>query len=84
MNPLLAPWHGPYGGVPPWDQMRPRDFPAAFEAAVADERAEIDAIVGNSDPATFENTFTAKERAGKHARPPRHHVRGSPTEHHHG
>ena len=22
-NPLLAPWAGPYGGVPPWDQGAP-------------------------------------------------------------
>src|SRR5690606_17291576 len=28
-NPLLAEWSGPYGGVPPWDQVRPEDFPEA-------------------------------------------------------
>ena len=26
--PLLAPWTGPYGGVPPWDQARARRVPA--------------------------------------------------------
>jgi peptidyl-dipeptidase Dcp len=64
MNPLLAPWPGPYGGVPPWDQMRPEHFPGAFEAALAEELKEIDAIVANTDEATFDNTFAAMERAG--------------------
>ena len=32
-NPLVAPWTGPYGGVPPWDQAKPELFPGAFEAA---------------------------------------------------
>lgn len=35
-NPLLAPWTGPYGGVPPWDKVKPELFPAAFEAALAE------------------------------------------------
>ena len=26
-NPLLAPWTGPYEGVPPWDKLDPELFP---------------------------------------------------------
>ena len=26
-NPMLAPWTGPYEGVPPWDKMDPELFP---------------------------------------------------------
>ncbi len=64
-NPLTAPWTGPYGGVPPWDQMTPQQFPEALEAAVEEERREIDAIVRTSDTPTFENTLAALDRAGR-------------------
>jgi peptidyl-dipeptidase Dcp len=64
-NPMLAKWSGPYGGVPPWDQVRPELFPDAYEAALAQHRAEIDAIAGNSEPPTFENTMAALDGAGE-------------------
>ncbi len=64
-NPLLAPWTGPFGGVPPWDLVTPDLFPGAFTAALAEERAEIAAIAGNSQPPTFENTIAAMQRAGQ-------------------
>jgi peptidyl-dipeptidase Dcp len=64
-NPLTRPWSGPYGGVPPWDQARPELFPAAFEAALAEQRAEIDAIGADSSAPTFENTIAALERSGQ-------------------
>ena len=34
-NPLLAEWKGPYGGTPPFDQVKPELFPAALMAATA-------------------------------------------------
>ena len=64
-NPLIAPWAGQYGGVPPWDSVRPEHFPGAFEAALAEERAEIAAIVANREAPTFENTVAALERSGR-------------------
>ncbi|HZA33620.1 MAG TPA: hypothetical protein VE505_01770, partial [Vicinamibacterales bacterium] len=64
-NPLLGEWAGPFGGVPPWDIVKPELFPAAFAAALADEHREIEAISGNTQPPTFENTIAAMERAGK-------------------
>ncbi|HVG73274.1 MAG TPA: hypothetical protein VM819_20340, partial [Vicinamibacterales bacterium] len=64
-NPLAAPWAGPYGGVPPWDFVRPEHFPAAFEAALAEERSEIAAVVANREAPTFENTIAALERSGR-------------------
>jgi peptidyl-dipeptidase Dcp len=64
-NPLLAPWPGPYGGVPPWDRVKPADFPAAFEAALAEQRVEIAAIVADAADASFENTIAALERSGR-------------------
>ena len=62
---MTAPWAGPYGGVPPWDRMAPEHFPPAFEAAIAEQRREIDVIVGNSAAPTFENTLAALERSGR-------------------
>ncbi|MEM8694820.1 MAG: M3 family metallopeptidase [Pseudomonadota bacterium] len=63
-NPLLADWTGPYEGVPPWDQMAPEHFSGAFEAAMAEMRAEVQAIVDNPEPPTFENTNAAMELVG--------------------
>jgi peptidyl-dipeptidase Dcp len=63
-NPLLATWTGPYGGVPPWDQVRASDFEPAFEAAIAARRAEYLAIANSAEPATFDNTIAAMERSG--------------------
>jgi len=43
-NPLLPRWTGPYGGVPPFDQVKVEHFEAALEAAMAEQLAEIDTI----------------------------------------
>jgi peptidyl-dipeptidase Dcp len=64
-NPLLGEWAGPFGGVPPWDLIKPELFPAAFAAALAEEHRELEAISGSTQPPTFENTIAAMERAGK-------------------
>jgi peptidyl-dipeptidase Dcp len=64
-NPLIAPWPGPFGGVPPWDRMSPALFPDAFDSAIAEQRREIDAIVASPDAPTFENTIAASERSGR-------------------
>ncbi|WP_436714835.1 M3 family metallopeptidase [Roseiconus lacunae] len=62
---LLRPWTGPYGGVPPWDRVRPEDFTAAFDEAIKMAQADIDAIATQADPPTFANTVVAMEDAGK-------------------
>ena len=62
---LLSPWSGPYGGVPPWNLVRPDEFVANFEAAIVAAEKEIDAIASNPAPATFENTIVALETAGR-------------------
>lgn len=60
-NPLLAPWTGPYGGVPAFDQVKTEQFAPAFEAAMTTCLAEIDAIAHNKAKPTFENTLAALE-----------------------
>ena len=64
-NPMLAPWTGPYGGVPPFEKVAVKDFKGALEAAMADQLAEIDRIANDPAPPTFENTIAAQERAGR-------------------
>ncbi|MBP6675091.1 MAG: M3 family metallopeptidase [Vitreoscilla sp.] len=61
---LLAPWTGPYGGVPPFDRIRVADFEPALVQAMAWCRAEIDAIANNPAPPNFDNTLVALEKAG--------------------
>jgi peptidyl-dipeptidase Dcp len=62
---LRAPWSGPHGGAPPFDRVKPDQFPAAFEAALLDNQREIAAITDSSEPPTFENTIAALEGAGR-------------------
>lgn len=62
---LLRPWTGPYGGVPPWNLVRPEEFVSAFETAIANAQSEISAIAENPRSPTFENTIVALETAGK-------------------
>jgi peptidyl-dipeptidase Dcp len=64
-NPLLAEWTGPYGGVPPWDQVRATLFPEAFQFAIDEQRREIAAIASSPQPPTFANTIEALERSGE-------------------
>jgi peptidyl-dipeptidase Dcp len=65
MNPLLAEWTGPYGGVPPWDRVRPDLFPEALQQGIDELLAEVEAIAANPAPPTFENTFVPMEDAGR-------------------
>ena len=64
-NPLLAPWSGPYGGIPPFDRVDVADMKPALEAAMAENLAEVDRIANNPAPPTFENTIAALERSGR-------------------
>ena len=64
-NILLADWTGPYGGVPPWDQVKPELFDEAIQFAVDDVKREFAAIADNPEPPTWENTINASEKAGE-------------------
>ena len=64
-NPLLAEWTGPYGGVPPFDKVRPEHFKPALEFAMAENLANVDRIANDPAPPTFENTIAALERSSR-------------------
>ena len=62
-NPLLEQSNTPYG-VPAFDQVKLEHYLPAFEAGIAEKRAEVDAIVNNEAEPTFENTIVALDRSG--------------------
>jgi peptidyl-dipeptidase Dcp len=64
-NILLQDWTGPYGGVPPWDKVKPDLFPQAFQVGVDQLLAETDAIANNPQAPTFANTIEAMEKSGR-------------------
>ena len=63
IDPALVDWNG-LNGLPRFDLVRDEAFAASFDAALAEHEAEIDAIAGNPEAPTFENTIVALEIAG--------------------
>ncbi|MFJ5696696.1 M3 family metallopeptidase [Arthrobacter sp. NPDC093139] len=63
-NPLLSPSGLPFG-LPPFEAIEDTHYAEAVDAGLAEHLAEIQAIAGNPDPATFENTALAMERSGR-------------------
>jgi peptidyl-dipeptidase Dcp len=64
-NPLLAPWTGPYGGVPPFDKVEVGLFVPALEAGMSEQLAAISKITSETAPPTFANTIVALERSDR-------------------
>jgi peptidyl-dipeptidase Dcp len=62
---LLAPWPGPYGGLPPLAGASPGAIEEAMRDAIGMKRAEVQAIASNAAPPTFENTAEAVEDCGR-------------------
>lgn len=63
-NPLMAPSPLPYG-IPPFASITTADYEAAVRGGLQEHLAEIQAIVDDAAPATFENTAVAMERSGR-------------------
>ncbi|WP_310384719.1 M3 family metallopeptidase [Roseateles sp.] len=63
-NPLLQDWQTPYG-LPPFAAIQTQHFAPAFEAALAQHRAELDAIAAQAEPPTFANTLASFDRSGQ-------------------
>ena len=62
-NPLLTESAAPFG-APEFDKIENEHYLPAFEAGIAEAKAEIDAIIANEEEPTFENTIEAMEYAG--------------------
>ena len=63
-NPLLTESAAPFG-APQFDKIADEHYLPAFEAGIAEAKAEIDAIIANQEEPTFENTIEAMEYAGQ-------------------
>jgi peptidyl-dipeptidase Dcp len=64
MNPLLETWNTPFG-LPPFAALETRHFAPAFDAALKEARAKVDAIAADPESPSFANTIEALERAGR-------------------
>lgn len=62
-NPFLTEQHTPYG-VPAFDQVQLKHYMPAFQEAIRQNKAEIEAIVTNPEVPTFANTIEALDRTG--------------------
>ncbi|MFN8081932.1 MAG: M3 family peptidase, partial [Kineosporiaceae bacterium] len=62
-NPFRASSDLPFG-LPPFGLIRPEHYRPAFEAGMAEQRAEVEAIATADEPATFADTVEALERSG--------------------
>lgn len=63
-NPAIGAWTGSLG-LPEFAKIKAEDFEAAFATALSAHLQEIDAIAGNREDPTFENTIVALERSGE-------------------
>jgi len=64
VNPLLVDSSLPYA-LPPFDRIRDEHYAPALEFGMAEHLEQIRAITANPEPAGFENTIVAMERAGQ-------------------
>jgi peptidyl-dipeptidase Dcp len=64
VNPLLAPWQTPFG-LPPFAAIGAEHFAPAMREAMAQHRAELDAIAADPRPADFDNTVAAFDRSAR-------------------
>ncbi|MGQ0533081.1 MAG: M3 family metallopeptidase [Caulobacteraceae bacterium] len=65
-DPLMKPWTGPHGGVPPWEQARVELVPTSLQLGIQLQEAEVQAIANNPAAPTFDNTIGAMQDAGRH------------------
>ncbi|MDR4988414.1 MAG: M3 family metallopeptidase [Bacteroidales bacterium] len=63
-NPFFSEYKTPFG-VPPFDKIENAHFEPAFLKGIEEHAAEIQAIVDNPEPPTFENTIEALEHSGE-------------------
>ena len=63
-NPFFSKYTTPFG-IPPFEQIKVEHYKPAFIKGIEEQKKEIEAIVNNKKPATFDNTIAALDRSGK-------------------
>ena len=62
-NPFFAEWETPYG-IPDFEAVKEKHYIPAVEAGIAQQQAEIEAIIANTEEPTFANVVEAYEKSG--------------------
>ena len=62
-NPFLSEWETPYG-IPDFSAVQEKHYIPAVEAGIAQQQAEIEAIIANQEAPTFANVVEAYEKSG--------------------
>ena len=62
-NPFLAPYNTRFD-VQPFDRILPEHFVPAFEEGMAQQNAEVQAIIEDPEAPSFDNTIAALDRSG--------------------
>ncbi len=62
-NPFFEEWNTPYG-IPPFDKIEVKHYMPAVKEGIAQQEAEIQAIINNPAAPDFENTIAAMDRSG--------------------
>ena len=63
-NPFATPSDLPYE-VPPFDRITEEHYLPAFRAGMAEQRAEVDAVISQEGEPTFADTLVSLERSGR-------------------
>lgn len=63
-NPFFAEYDTPFQ-VPPFDDILPEHFIPAYEKGMAEQKADIEALINNPEDPDFENTIGALDRSGR-------------------
>ena len=63
-NPLLKQSYGTVYEIPPFNEILPQDYLPAVQEGIAQQQANIDAIVANTEEPNFSNTILALDNSG--------------------
>jgi len=62
-NPFFTEWNTPFG-TPPLEKIMEEHYLPAFQEGIQQSQKEIEAIAGNTEVPSFENTLEAMEESG--------------------
>ncbi|MBO4340553.1 MAG: M3 family metallopeptidase [Bacteroidales bacterium] len=62
-NPFFEDWNTPYGTAP-FSEIKTEHYLPAFKEGIKQQKAEIQAIIDNTEAPDFENTVAAYDRSG--------------------
>src|SRR5215510_10057233 len=65
LEPLLTPWGGPHGGIPPFGTVKATDIKPGLMKGMDLLRSEVQVIAANKSAPTFENTIASFEDSGR-------------------